>query len=181
MLAGVSERLERLTVVATTPVVSDDEHRDDLLAVLRGLGAVVLIDGVKAAALGAGVDVYEPLLVVDVGAELTEVGLIAEGVVVQARRTDIGLGDARTVVDVVGEAMLELLQGPCGSQVVDALDRGVLLTGGGALRPEITYKLGRRLGAVVRPAPAPHTAAVRGAAAALQATHRHPTSSPSSP
>ena len=176
-------RAHRLTVVATTPVLSDDVHRDEVRAVLQPLGveAVVLIDGVKAAAFGAGVDVCEPLLVVDVGAQLTEIALIVQGAVVQARRTEVELGHTWTVVDVVGEAMLDLLQGPCGSQMVDALDRGVLFTGGGALRPEITYKLGRRLAVVVRPAPAAHTAAVRGAGAALWATQRHPTSSPSSP
>ncbi|MBP2350992.1 rod shape-determining protein MreB [Kribbella aluminosa] len=174
-------RRDRLSAVVTTPVLCDDTHRENVRTVLAELGvaSVVLIDGVKAAAFGAGTDVTEPLLVVDIGAQLTEVALVAGGAVVEARRTALGLDDVRTVfpiVEVVGEALLELLRGDSGAQVVDALDRGVLLTGGGALRPEITYKLGQRLGAPVTPAPAPHTAAVRGAAAALQAIHRHPTS-----
>ncbi|MFG1910228.1 rod shape-determining protein [Kribbella sp. NPDC048928] len=167
------------TAVVTTPVLCDDAHRDDLRAVLHALGVttVVLIDAVKAAAFGARADVTEPLLVVDLGAQLTEIALLGGGCVVEARRIPLGLDDARTVVpivEVVADTILELLRGPYGPQLVDALDRGVLLVGGGALRPEITYKLSYRLGASARPAPAPHTAAVRGAATALQATHRHP-------
>jgi rod shape-determining protein MreB len=173
-------RRERPTAVVTIPVLCDDAHRENVRAVLAELGvaSVVLIDSVKAAAFGAGVDLTQPLLVVDLGAQLTEVALVVGGMVLEARRTALGLDDVRTmfpIVEVAGEALLELLRGDRGAQVVDALDRGVLLTGGGALRPEITYKLGRRLGARVCPAPAPHTVAVRGAAAALQATNRHPT------
>jgi rod shape-determining protein MreB and related proteins len=177
--------LDAPTAVVTTPVLCDDAHRHDVHAVLQGLGVttVVMIDAVKAAAFGARVDVTEPLLVVDLGAQLTEVALLGGGAVVAARRTEFGLEDVRTVspiVEVVGEWVLDLLRGTHGPQLVDALDRGVLLVGGGALRPEITYKLGDRLGAPVCPAPAPHTAAVRGAATALRSTCRHP-SSPTSP
>lgn len=176
--AAVSGR-ERLTAVVTTPVLSDAAHRDDVQAALSGLGVttVMTIDAVKAAAFGARADVTEPLLVVDLGAQLTEIALLGGGCVVEARRIPLGLDDARSVVpiiEVVADTILELLRGTYGPQMVDALDRGVMLVGGGALRPEITYKLSHRLGASACPAPAPHTAAVRGAATALQATHRHP-------
>ncbi|MFC5262812.1 hypothetical protein ACFPJ1_11920 [Kribbella qitaiheensis] len=69
---------------------------------------------------------------------------------------------------------MDLLRDDLGPQVVDALERGPLLTGGGALRPEITYRLAKRLCAPVRSAPAPHLAGVRGAGLALVAAHRHP-------
>ncbi|GAA2835080.1 rod shape-determining protein [Kribbella solani] len=168
----------RLTVVAVVPVLGGERQRLELRTVLDVLGpaAVVTLDGAKAVAFGARVGVAEPLLVVDVGAQLIEVALLTDGAVVEARRTPLGVDDlsAAEVVEEVADAVLGLLQGDCCGQVVDALDRGVLLAGGGALRPEITYKLSRRIGATVRPAPAPHTAAVRGAATALQATHRHP-------
>ncbi|NEA63981.1 hypothetical protein [Streptomyces sp. SID12488] len=52
--------------------------------------------------------------------------------------------------------------------------RGALLAGGGALRPDITYHLTGQLHAPLQPVPAPHTAAVRGAAKLLQAVHTHP-------
>lgn len=172
----------RLTVVATTPVLSDEQHRDALRTVLDVLGpeTVVTIDGVKAAALGAGADVTEPLLVVDIGAQLTEVALLTDGVVVEARRTPLGVDDlgsslsAAGIVEEIGAAALHILRGDYGPHLVDALDRGVLLAGGGALRPEITYKLTQHLGTPVHPAPAPHSAAARGAGTALQATSRHP-------
>ena len=171
----------RRTVVATIPVTSDEIHRRQLLAVLEVLGpeTVLTIDTVKAAALGAGADVTEPLLVVDLGAQLTEVALLAGGSLRGARCTELGVRDpvsSAQLVEEIVESTVQLMS-ECGPQMVDALDRGVLLTGGGALRPEITYQLSIQLGATVRPAPAPQEAAVRGAALVLQATHRHPGSS----
>ncbi|MFF0203822.1 hypothetical protein [Streptomyces sp. NPDC005017] len=59
----------------------------------------------------------------------------------------------------------------------EALDRGVLLAGGGALRPDVTGQPGARLPASLRVVPAPHTAAVRGAARLLQAAHTRPAAS----
>jgi rod shape-determining protein MreB len=177
VVAELQPTRAQLTVVATMPVLCDDAHREDVRSLLAGAATVVLIEGVKAAALGAGMDLSEPLLVVDVGAQLTEVALLAEGSVIAAHRAPIGLHDrvsAAVLVEVVGDAVLELLRGDCGPRVADALDRGLLLTGGGGLRPELVYKLGGRLGAAVCPAPAPHTVAVRGAASVLQATRRHP-------
>ena len=65
--------------------------------------------------------------------------------------------------------------------LADALRRGILLAGGGSLRPEITRPLTRRLSgrphAPLHIVPAPHTAAVRGAAELLQAAHTHPANS----
>lgn len=63
------------------------------------------------------------------------------------------------------------------SVTAGALRRGGLLAGGGALRPEITYPLTARPKAPLRIVPAPHTAAVRGAARFLQAAHTHPSAS----
>ncbi|MFI2299522.1 hypothetical protein ACH5AL_11850 [Actinacidiphila glaucinigra] len=54
--------------------------------------------------------------------------------------------------------------------------RGVLLAGGGALRPEFVHRLARRLDVAVKVAPAPDTAAVRGAAELLGSARRHPSS-----
>jgi len=182
LLGAQAAGRRRLTVVATTPVLSDEPHRCALRTVLDvlGPGTVVTIESVKAAALGAGADVTEPLLVVDIGAQLTEVALLTDGAVVEARRTPLGVDDlgrsasAARLVEEIGAAALHILNGEHSPHVVDALDRGVLLTGGGALRPEITYKLSQRLGASVHPAPAPHSAAARGAATVLQAARRHP-------
>jgi rod shape-determining protein MreB len=172
----------QLTVVATTPATSNEDHRSAIRAVLDVVcpETVLTIDGVKAAALGARADLTESLLVVDVGAQLTEVALLTGGAVVRAHCTAWGVSDlgaavsAGQLVEAIAESTIQLVGDECGSSVVDALDRGVLLSGGGALRPEITYKLAQRLGATVNPAPAPQTAAVRGAGAVLQAARRHP-------
>lgn len=169
-------------VVLTTPVLCVDEHRVTSLAALEVLDArtVLTIDSVKAAALGAGADLNQPLLVVDIGAHLTEIGLLVDGAVTQPHRLNAGtsdLGAATTVADLVhwiGTVVIDLLRDDLGPQVVDALERGPLLTGGGALRPEITYRLAKRLCAPVRSAPAPHLAGIRGAGLALVAAHRHP-------
>ncbi|WP_199240198.1 MULTISPECIES: rod shape-determining protein [Kribbella] len=169
-------------VVLTTPVLCLDEHRVATLAALEVLDArtVLTVDSVKAAALGAGADLKQPLLVVDIGAQLTEIGLLVDGAVTQPHRLDVGtsdLGAATTVADLVrwiATVVIDLLRSDLGPQVVDALERGPMLTGGGALRPEITYRLAKRLCAPVRSAPAPHLVAVRGAGLALTAADRHP-------
>ncbi|MFH8584341.1 rod shape-determining protein [Streptomyces celluloflavus] len=195
-VAGSARMLERLLgrclpyvarrplVVLTTPVLTGDDQRAGALRALEILRPhrVLTIDSVRAAALGAGADPAEPLLVADIGAQLTEVALLADGTVRHARRADRGTLDldgalttdafVRTVVGMV----LELLRADAATRVraVDALARGLLLTGGGAIRPELGYALARLLRAPVRPVPAPHTAAVRGAATALLSAGRHP-------
>jgi rod shape-determining protein MreB len=182
-LLGRRAGLGNSIVVLTTPVLCVDEHRVSALAALEVLDArtVLTIDSVKAAAIGAGADLKQPLLVVDIGAHLTEVGLLVDGAVATPSRLDLGtsdLGAATTAADLVHwivTAATDLLRDEdLGPQVVDALERGPLLTGGGALRPEITYQLARQLRAAVRSAPAPHLAAVRGAGLALIAADRHP-------
>ena len=168
--------------VLTTPVLCADQHSSLARAALEVLDArvVLTIDSVKAAALGAGADIAEPLLVLDIGAGLTELGLLADGGVIWAHRLDVGtsdLGATTTVAELVQSivtVVTDLLRLDCAALVVDALDRGPLLTGGGALRPEITYRLAKRLGAPVCPAPAPQFAAVRGAGLAMVASHHHP-------
>ncbi|MEU4392139.1 rod shape-determining protein [Kribbella sp. NPDC023855] len=170
------------TVVLITPLLCADPHRSTAIATLEVLDArsIVTIASVKAAALGARADLIRPLLVVDVGAGLTEVGLLVDGQVAQGCRLELGTSDlgagtsiAGLVESIVG-AVTDLLRLDCGVQVVDALDRGVLLTGGGALRPEITYRLSKQLHASVRPAAAPQVAALRGAGLVLGAARRHP-------
>lgn len=171
-------------IVTTMPVLSTDADRHAALTAIEVLqpGAVLTIESVKAAALSACADLVKPLLVVDLGAELTEVAVLCNGSLVDARRASLGLSDFGRGITVdelttsVGDMVTDLLRQDCGPQVVDALHRGPLLTGGGALRPAITYRIAKRLAAPVRTVPAPHTAAVRGACTALRSVDRHPTS-----
>ncbi|MEV0283611.1 MULTISPECIES: rod shape-determining protein [unclassified Kribbella] len=168
-------------VVMTLPVLSSDADRSAALAAVEILRprAVLTIDTVRAAALGAKADLTEPLLVIDLGADLTEVGVLGNDSILEARRVPLGTSDfgsitADDLVDSTCAMVTDLLHQNCGPQVVDALDRGPLLTGGGALRPAITCRIAERLSCSIRTAFAPQTIAVRGACAALLAAGRHP-------
>lgn len=183
---GASRMLERLlrhrpllarhTVIAvTTPVLDGIAYREaarTALDVLRP-STVVTVPTAKAIALGSGADLARPLLVVDIGAHLTEVFLLIDGEVTDAHRTVLGTddldhGSCREIVESVSGTLTGMLRRDRTAQTFDALRHGVLLAGGGALRPEVTHGLSTRLRVPVRPAPAPHTAAVRGAAQQLR-------------
>jgi rod shape-determining protein MreB len=178
-------------IVCATPVPGGPEHRAALAAALAGLRprTVLAIDAVRALALAAGADLSRPLLVVDLGAQLTEAALLHDGVVTAARRiergtadlgtADLGAGDDRgltagRLAALVGEAVAALLRGEPGHRSAEALGRGPLLGGGGALRAELVYRIARQLDTSVHPVPRPHTAAVRGAGEALLSARRHP-------
>jgi rod shape-determining protein MreB and related proteins len=183
LLIGRFGRLPQLEyVVATTPVLYREADRIDLRAAVEFLqpGTVITIDGVKAAAIGAKIDLIRPLLVIDLGARLSEIALLANGSVVDARRVSYGtadLGQSGTVdnlVEHVRGMVTGLLRQDCGPLVVDALDRGPLVVGGGAARPAITYQLSKQLSCIAQPAPAAYTLALRGASAVADAVRRHP-------
>ena len=169
-------------VVMTIPVLSAEADRNAALAAVEVLHprTVLTIESVKAAALGAGADLVKPLLVVDLGADLTEVAVLSNGSLIQARRAALGISDFGNSITVdelvasIGEMVTDLVRQDCGPQVVDALDRGPLLVGGGSMRPAITYRIAERLSTSIQTAPTPHTVAVRGACAAVLAADRHP-------
>lgn len=188
---GTSRMLDRLlgrripllghTVIAlTTPVLGGIAYREAARAALQVLRptAVLTIPTAKAIALATRADPSRPLLVVDVGAHLSEVFLLIDGEVADAHRTLLGTDDLdrtphRELVESVVTAVTAMLRRDRTSQTLDALRQGVLLAGGGALRPEVVHGLSHQLHVPVRTAPAPHTAAVRGAARHLEAVHTH--------
>ncbi|GAA1553245.1 hypothetical protein GCM10009789_03440 [Kribbella sancticallisti] len=169
-------------VVVTIPVLCSEADRRGVLAAVEILQprTVITVDGVKAAAIGARTDLARPLLVIDLGARLTELAVLADGAVLEARSTPHGTADLRTSISIddlvenIRTMVADLLRHDCGAQVVDALDRGPLLAGGGALLPAITYQLSKHLACRVQPAPAPYTVALRGAGAVALAALRHP-------
>ncbi|MET8569981.1 hypothetical protein [Streptomyces sp. NPDC004783] len=181
----LGHRLPRFTrplVVVTAPVLDGFAYRAEARTAVEILRprSVLTVPSARAVALAAGADLSRPLLVVDLGAHLTEVVLLVDGAVFDARRTALGTGDldaatpATVIADAVAEMVTSMLRQDRTSLMVDALGRGPLLAGGGALRPEITCRLTARLHAPLRAVPAPHTAAVRGAAKLLEAAHSHP-------
>ncbi|NKQ26615.1 rod shape-determining protein [Streptomyces galbus] len=166
-------------VGVAAPALDAVAFRTRARAVVEVLGpaSVLTVPGARAVALAAGADLSRPLLVVDIGAHFTEVVLLSEGAVTDARRVALGLGDTVTAQQIAGAVatmLTAMLRQDRGSLCAEAVGRGLLLAGGGALRPEVTYRLTGRLPAPVRVVPAPHTAAVRGAAKLLAAAHTHP-------
>jgi rod shape-determining protein MreB len=196
---GVARMLDRLLahrlpcftrplIVMTAPVLDGVAYRAEARTALKVLRprSVLTVPGARAVALGAGADLSRPLLVVDIGAHITEVVLLSDGAVVDARRTALGTTDLDTVPparisEAVAGMVTAMLRQDRTSLTLDALHRGPLLAGGGALRPEITYHLTDRLHAPSKAVAAPHTAAVRGAAALLHAAHTHPSLTVSAP
>ncbi|MEU3936963.1 rod shape-determining protein [Streptomyces sp. NPDC029044] len=184
----IGNRLPRFTrplVIVTTPVLDGVAYRARARAAVEVLRprSVLTVPSARCIALAADADMSRPLVVVDIGAHLTEVVLLCDGAVTDAHRTALGTSDldGATAPERLVEAVVTMLSAvrrhDRTSLSADALRRGILVAGGGALRPEITYPLTARLKAPLRIVPAPHTAAVRGAARFLQAAHAHPSAS----
>jgi rod shape-determining protein MreB len=169
-------------IVACRPVQAGPDWEDDVRRLLTAVFApsrVLFVDTVRAAAIGAGA-APGPLVVADVGSDLTEVAVLANGGVVGARRADLGTGDliepgaSMPVVHAVADLFSELRRDPrCRRPAATALGRGLVLVGGGAARPELAARIAGLLGLAVRPAAEPAVTAVRGAGlAALAALRR---------
>ncbi|MCK8438269.1 hypothetical protein G3I77_36275 [Streptomyces sp. D2-8] len=188
----LGHRLPRFTrpmVIVTTPVLDGVAYRTRARAAVEVLRprSVLTVPSARSIALAADADLSRPLVVVDIGAHLTDVVLLCDGAVTDAHRTALGTGDLgeTTTPEQIVEAVVTMLTAirrhDRTSVTAGALRRGILLAGGGALRPEITHPLTARLKAPLRIVPAPHTAAVRGAARFLQAAHSHPSASAALP
>ncbi|MEV6753958.1 rod shape-determining protein [Streptomyces sp. NPDC051214] len=192
-------RFGRPLLILTAPVLGGVAYRAAARAAVEVLRprTVLTISTARAVATAVDADLTRPLLVVDIGAHLTEVALLCEGDVVDARHTALGTSDVdgptlpspsptsppspspspsphpRITASVVA-MVTAMLEQDRTSRAGEALRRGALLAGGGALLPGISYGLAAELHAPVQPVPAPHTAAVRGAAKLLGAAHAHP-------
>jgi len=169
-------------VVACRPVLATDADQQATRRVLDAVFApsrVLFLDTVRAAAVGSGA-AAGTVLVVDVGAELTEVGLLTNGRVVAARRTEMGTRDlARgATVDLIADNVVrhveDLRHDPGAAGVATALARGVLLVGDGAVHPGLAPAVAQGLRVRVHRAAAPRTAAINGAGLAAMSLLRHP-------
>ncbi|MEV3973011.1 rod shape-determining protein [Streptomyces sp. NPDC050698] len=181
----LGHRLPRLTrpmIVVTTPVLDGVAYRARARAVVEVLRprSVLTVPSARSIALAADEDMSRPVIVVDIGAHLTEVVLLCDGAVTDAHRTTVGTDDLDgttgpgQLVEAVVSMLTAIRRHDRTSLAAEALRRGVLLAGGGALHADLTHRLTARLKAPVRIVPAPHTAAVRGAAGFLQSAHTHP-------
>ncbi|MFB6706433.1 rod shape-determining protein MreC [Streptomyces sp. NPDC056333] len=183
-----ADRSETL-IVLSHPVLAGPEHRAEVRELLAALGptSIIVLDSARAAAAYAGPQDGGPLLVVDIGAELTEVTLLVDGMVRDARQAETGLSDlgpdepptavVRTALDMIMEMWRQDRHGA----VLGALRKGPLLAGGGALRPDVTNRIAVRLGVPVRLADDPATTVVRGAGLILGSALRKAGAAPALP
>jgi rod shape-determining protein MreB len=169
-------------VVACRPVMASAEDENTARRLLTAVFApsrMLFIDTVRAAAIGAGA-APGVVLVVDVGAQLTEVAVLTGGRVAAARRADIGVSDlirpaeqgsiVHTIVDLVDDLRADP---HCRDLTRTAMRRGLLLVGGAAALPQLAARTAGVLSTSVRPAAHARVTAVRGAGlAALAALRR---------
>ncbi|MFD7615184.1 hypothetical protein [Streptomyces sp. NPDC059828] len=175
-------RFGRRLIVLTAPALGGVAFRAQARTAVEVLRphTVLTVPSARAVAMAVAADLTRPLLVVDIGAHVTEVTLLTDGAVTDARHTALGTSDLDSltppaqIIDAVVAMVTTMLEQDHTFHMLDALQQGPLLAGGGALRPDITYALARQLHAPAEPVPAPHTAAVRGAAKLLRVAHTHP-------
>nr|WP_240979917.1 hypothetical protein [Streptomyces sp. HNM0574] len=169
-------RADRPVVSVASPVLGGPAYRAAARAAVQVLRphAVVTVPAARAVARSAAADLSCPLLVVDIGARLSEVVLLDDGAVVDAHHAALGtedLDEGATPVQlasVIASMTAMTVRHDSTSAAREALRRGPLLAGGGVLRPGVVEALTERLDTSARIAAGPHTAAVRGAAALLR-------------
>ncbi|GAA3387292.1 rod shape-determining protein MreC [Streptomyces roseoviridis] len=184
---SASTGLGDTVVMLCHPVLAGPEQREAARRLVAGLGParVVSVDSARAAAAYAAPADGGPLLVVDLGAELTEITLLVDGLVQDARQAEVGLddlpepgGSPAPVVHAAADMVTDLWRSDRTGAVRGALRRGVLVTGGGALRLDLTSRLALRLDARLRLANHPATSTVRGAGLLLSSALRRPGTAP---
>ena len=144
--------------------------------VLRSLGPkeIFLVESTMTAAMGAGCDVEEPKAscVVDIGARRVQAAIIALAGIVSCRsaeRKDAADDKWQTscVVDLIRGAIQECLDKGKFNLVDDLVERGIVLTGGGALTHGLATAVSDALNCPVRVADQPQLAVIRGLAQVL--------------
>jgi rod shape-determining protein MreB len=169
-------------VVACRPLLAGEAEQDATRRVIDAVLAparLLFIDSVRAAAIGSGAAAGS-LLVVDVGAELTEVALLKDGRVRAARRTELGTRDLAlgATVELISDSIrrhVDELRAETGpAELRTAMARGMLLVGEGAAHLELAPAISGLLRVRVHRAAAPRTAALTGAGLAAMSLLRHP-------
>lgn len=161
--------------VLAVPGDLDQDRKVAIKNAATGAGAreVFLIEAPMAAAIGAGLRVTEPTgcAVVDIGAATANAAVISLAGIVCARDVRIGADVAERdpeafEAEVVGCAARLLGMAP-PEIAADLVDSGIVLTGGGALRPGLAERMSDVVRIPVRVADDPTLAVVRGIAHVL--------------
>jgi rod shape-determining protein MreB len=137
-----------------------------------GAHAVALVPSVLAAAVGAGLDVgsEDPNVLIDIGAELSEIAIVRLGNVTAATAVPMGWQDLgphaasiRQLSDRIAGAFEALLDQMPERIQGDLMLERVTLTGGGARLPELRFALSMRLRLHASVPQQPELAVIHGA------------------
>jgi rod shape-determining protein MreB len=151
-----------VVVVASCPMhVEEARPRLEQALHLAGARQVEVIPSMVAAAAGAGVDITSGYadMVVDVGAHLTEIAVFRDAAVLHRETIATGLAPhelARRVF-AAWRRLTEDVQ-------VEVIESGLVLTGGGAARPEVVDAMQAVTHLTVRVPEEPAHAVIRGLA-----------------
>jgi rod shape-determining protein MreB and related proteins len=171
-------------VAACIPVLATAADRDTFTEVFKAAlnpRSLLLIESVRAAAIGAGA-LTGASLILDVGAQLTELAVLSDAIIVTARRAEVGIEDlsrpARpdTIVAVAVTILDDMRRHAPEERWTMARRGGIRLVGHGALLPGLAPALAGALDMAVYPSSQPRTAALRGAGLTALATQRDPAS-----
>ena len=168
------QRIFKPDIVLTVHTAMAGDDRRQLLDILAALGArtMYLLDIPLAAATGSGATLTGPVghLVIDVGAAVAEVAVLAHEGMVAGRCIEIRGRDGRVsdgwVSDIVNAAREVLAEMP-QQLMSDIAAEGILLTGGGSVAAEVGDQLTAALGVPITRPPEPELCAARGAGLAV--------------
>ena len=165
----------RRVVLAIPYGVNEVEKRvfEDVLHSL-GMKTVFLMESPMAAAMGAGCKVAEPkaTCVVDIGARLVHAAIISLAGIVACRlaeRADAADDKRLTerVIELIRGAIEDCLDKGRFNLVDDLAEKGIVLTGGGALTAGLATAVSAALNCPVRVADKPQLAVINGVAQIL--------------
>lgn len=175
-----------LVLATAVPAAASTRDASVLTATVAsaaGGSRVMPISAEIAAAIGAGVDIADPVtnLVCDLGAGIIEVAATGDGRVLASSRIGIGareFDDApRRVLAGIVVALREVLDALPERTAADLAARPVVLVGGGALRPGMASELSAAWHAPVTVAARPRDAVVLGVSACADEADRTRTGS----
>ncbi len=113
LLVNRLPRFARPMVTVAAPVLDGVAYRTQARTALDVLRprSVLTVPSARAIAVAAGADLSRPLIVVDIGAHLTEVVLLCDGAITDARRTALGTSDLdeTTTPEQIAEAVASML------------------------------------------------------------------------
>lgn len=111
LLGHLLPRFGSRLIILTTPVQGGVTFRKEARTALEPLRphTVLTVRSARAVATAAGADLTRPLLVVDIGADITEVVLLADGTVTDARHAVLGTSDLDSLTPPTHDVPCDLI------------------------------------------------------------------------